>query len=285
MFKESYVKKLMKKYGYMQKVPCMNIHLKDYMALLNGSVPENTDFFRVSSVVSLPSLFYNFKLQTKDKSAYFCICTALGNTDGLWAFLELATIGQYKILYYESRQEGPVSILRIEHINSETLRFTLISNKWLEHEYHSGKQTIQVTWMEFHQGGYGVNLDVLIKKKDFIHAFYGELWNIFCGDGSIPVEPEVLSDKIAQDDSYIIKNYLLENNCIFNKDDVCCILVNIKNGNFKACTHNKTEKLFSHSYKIDSEDNIIYHKPPGYYYWKDKRYLTQKDWELGNAID
>jgi hypothetical protein len=140
MFKKDYQKELIDDYKYMQEIPCWNIDKENYLELLNASIPEKTDFLRVSSVVALPSIFYNFKLQTKKQCAYFCICAALGNTDDFWAFLELATIGKNKVLYYESEQEGPVSILRIEHINSEILRFTLVSNKWLEHEWNNEKR-------------------------------------------------------------------------------------------------------------------------------------------------
>ena len=128
---------LIKDNKFMLEIPSGNIKKEQYLSLLNNSTPEKTDFIRVSSVVSLPSNFYNFKLQTKNQCAYFCICTALGNTDQLWTFLELVSIGKDKVLYYESEQEGPVSILRIEHIDSEKLRFTLISNKWLEHKWQN----------------------------------------------------------------------------------------------------------------------------------------------------
>ncbi len=121
---------LIKQYEYMCKVPNRNIAKEHYLSLLNNYTPEKADFIRVSSVVALPSIFYNFKLQTKNQCAYFCIRSALGNTDELWAFMELATIGKDKVLYYESEQEGPVSILRIEYIDSKMLRFTLISNAW-----------------------------------------------------------------------------------------------------------------------------------------------------------
>lgn len=199
---------LIKQNEYMRKLPDWNIDKNQYLSLLNNSTPEKADFIRVSSVVSLPSLFYNFKLQTKTQCAYFCICSALGDTDQLWAFMELATIGKDKVLFFESEQEGPISILRIEHIDSGTLRFTLISNKWLEHKWHNKKKTVQVNWTIFPEGGYGVNLDIIINKKDFIYAFYLELWNIFSGTDSIEVEPYAASNKIAQADSEIIKNYL-----------------------------------------------------------------------------
>ena len=88
--------------------------------LIKNSTPSHEDFIRISSVVSLPSIFYNFKLQTKSKTAYFNICSALGNTDDLWTFLELVAIGKYNILYYESPQEGPNSTLRVEKIDEET---------------------------------------------------------------------------------------------------------------------------------------------------------------------
>ena len=45
--------------------------------LISNSTPTKENFIRISSVVSLPSIFYNFKLQTKSKTAYFCICSAL----------------------------------------------------------------------------------------------------------------------------------------------------------------------------------------------------------------
>lgn len=199
---------LIKQNEYMRKVPDGNIDKDQYLSLLNNSTPEKADFIRISSIVSLPSIFYNFKLQTKTQCAYFCICSALGDTDQFWAFMELATIGKDKVLYFESEQEGSVSILRIEHIDSKTLRFTLISNKWLEHKWHNKKETVQVNWTKFPEDEYGVNLDIIINKKDFIYAFYLELWNIFSGTDSIEVEPYAVSNKIAQADSEIIKNYL-----------------------------------------------------------------------------
>ena len=41
------------------------------------------------------------------------------------------------------------------------------------------------------------------------------------------------------------------------------------------------EYLFSCSYKCTSEPDLIFHKPPEYYCWQGKRYLTQKDWDMG----
>lgn len=408
---------LIKQNEYMRKVPDWNIDKEHYLSLLNNSTPEKTDFIRVSSVVALPSIFYNFKLQTKNQCAYFCICSALGDTDQLWAFMELATIGKDKVLYYESEQEGPVSILRIEHVDSETLRFTLISNEWLEHKWHNKKETVQVNWTKFPEGGYGINLDIIINKKDFIYAFYLELWNIFSGTDSIEVEPYTASNKIAQADSEIIKNYLgylpatkldkelydaiknnnkenimillrkganlnaiideedgdtifeeflnyycddtytrefnkrcpsedvsdeesdaieekmldfrsnlekeyleliklfisygartrsffpaiynfgrnienikylLDFNCVFDMDTLGFVSTDSQICETEDKFYTQIEKLFfeylfSCSYKLDSESDIIFHKPPEYYYWKGKKYETKKDWATGNG--
>lgn len=233
---------LIKDNKFMLEIPSGNIKKEQYLSLLNNSTPEKTDFIRVSSVVSLPSNFYNFKLQTKNQCAYFCICTALGNTDQLWTFLELVSIGKDKVLYYESEQEGPVSILRIEHIDSEKLRFTLISNKWLEHKWQNKKETVQVTRTEFKSKDYGVNLDIIIRKKDFIYAFYIEMWNIF-EESDYEDELCISPNKIVQADSEIIKKYLgyipaekidkelqeaIENN---NKESIINLLKNGANPN------------------------------------------------------
>ena len=65
-------------------------------------------------------------------------------------------LGKYNILYYESAQEGPNSTLRVERIDDENIRFTLVSNKWFEHFWNDDKRTVQVNWCKFKEGGYNV---------------------------------------------------------------------------------------------------------------------------------
>ena len=385
-------------------------------ALVNASIPTKENFIRISSVVSLPSIFYNFKLQTKSKTAYFCIRSALGNTDDLWKFLELVTIGKYNILYYESPQEGPNSTLRVEKIDNKNIRFTLVSNRWLEHFWNYEKRTVQVNWAKFPKGGYNVNLDIIINKREFIYAFWLELWEIFNGDGSVDTIPEAISADVARKDSEIIRKYLgfvpatqldkklhkaiednrietirnllmkganpnaiigkitndtifedflqtycdnvytnefsrrcpkediseeesdaiektmlgfrdnmendffkivklmvkygakttcffpaiynnnrnkdvitylLDNNCVFDMATIECVATDSQHEETPD-TYARMEKLyddylFSCSYKFDSKSDIIFHKPPEYYYWQGKKYETQNDWLTGNG--
>lgn len=384
--------------------------------LISNSTPTKENFIRISSVVSLPSIFYNFKLQTKSKTAYFCICSALGNTDALWKFLELVTLGKYDILYYESAQEGPNSTLRVERFDDENIRFTLVSNRWLEHFWNDDKRTVQVNWCKFKEGGYNVNLDIIINKKEFIYAFWLELSNIFNGEFSVDTIPEAASADIARKDSDIIRTYLgyvpatkldkklhkaiennsvetienllikganpnaiinedkdtifedflqtycdkvydeefhrrcpnedisdeesdaieetmvnfregvendffrlvkmfvkygakttsffpaiynfnrneevitylLDNNCIFDMETIGWVATDSQTGETEDKYYERMEKLFykylfSCSYKLDNEDDLIYHDPPEYYCWKEKRYETQKDWDDGNG--
>lgn len=379
--------------------------------LIKNSQPTEEKFIRVSSIVSLPDIFYNFKLRTKSKTAYFCICSALGNTDKLWNFLELVTLGKYNILYYESPQEGPNSTLRVEKIDEENIRFTLVSNKWLEHFWNLEKRTAQVNWANFPNGGYNVNLDIIINKKEFIYAFWLELFEIFNGDGYVDTIPEAGSADIARTDSEIIRKYLgyvpgkkidedlqkaiknnnkdkivsllktganpnaiineyqqtifedflqnyceniyeeeyrkrcsdeksdaieekmadfrdnlgkdffdivklmvkhgakttclfpaiynfnrdieiitylLDHNCVFDTDTVGFVstdsqILGIEDKYYKKLKKMFSKYLFSCSYKLDSEADIIFHDPPEYYYWQHKVYKTQKDWILNNG--
>ncbi len=76
--------------------------------------------------------------------------------------------------------------------------------------------------------------------------------------------------------------YLLAHNCVFDIDTLSFVIADSQlsetENNFYTQIHKLFfEYLFSSSYKLDSESDIIYHKPPEYYYWKGKQYETQKD--------
>lgn len=80
----------------------------------------------------------------------------------------------------------------------------------------------------------------------------------------------------------------VDHNCIFDMETIGWVATDSQHEEIPD-TYARMEKLysdylFSCSYKLDSESDIIFHKPPEYYYWKGKKYETKKDWAAGNGI-
>lgn len=173
--------------------------------LLNESIPKSEKFIRISCVYSLEHLFYNFKFKSSTQEAYTCICTALGNTDALWEFIEDICAPDFENKVFVSEQEGAESILLAQKIDDDKIRFTIINNKWMRHYWDNNKKDyvfeIQYTGNKKMQ----IVLDIILNRKDFVYTFYLNLYQIFYGSD---VASEASSAKKAQTDSDIIKDYL-----------------------------------------------------------------------------
>lgn len=172
---------------------------------LNKSVPIEEKFIRISCVYSLKHLFYNFKFKTPNQEAYTCICTALGNTDNLWKFIEYICSDNFDNTTFLSEQEGPESILLAQKINNEKIRFTIFNDRWMKHYWDEEFEDYKFEAQHTTNYNMEIVLDVILNKKDFIYTFYLELYSIFYGSN---VESGAFMYDKAQTDSEIIKNYL-----------------------------------------------------------------------------
>lgn len=178
--------------------------LENYEFLLKKSTPIEEKFIRISSVYSLEHLFYNFKFKTSTQETFMCICTALGNTDDLWKFLENICDKNFENSIFISEQEGPESILIAQKIDDTNIRFTIINDRWMKHNWN--KETKNYKFEAQHTKEYDMEIvfDIILSKKDFIYTFYLELYDIFYGTD---IEAGAALGK-AQTDSETIKNYL-----------------------------------------------------------------------------
>ena len=173
--------------------------------LLNKSIPKEEKFIRISCIYSLENLFYNFKFKTPEQETYTCICTALGNTDDLWEFIEDICADNFDNSAFKSEQEGPESILLAQRVDSEKIRFTIFNDRWMKHYWNNEKKEYVFEARHTDDENLQIVLDVILNRKDFIYTFYLNLYQIFYGS---EVEPEAASAEKAQTDSNIIKEYL-----------------------------------------------------------------------------
>lgn len=176
-----------------------------FIELLDKSIPKEEKFIRVSCLYSLEHLFYNFKFKTPEQEAYTCICTAIGNTDDLWQFVEDICADDFDNTAFLSAQEGPESILLAQKIDNEKIRFTIFNDRWMKHYWDKKKVDFAFEAQHTKDKSMQIVLDVILNRKDFIYAFYLDLYQIFYGSD---IAPEAASEKKAQTDSDIIKQYL-----------------------------------------------------------------------------
>lgn len=163
-----------------------------FIELLDKSIPKEEKFIRVSCLYSLEHLFYNFKFKTPEQEAYTCICTAIGNTDDLWQFVEDICADDFDNTAFLSAQEGPESILLAQKIDNEKIRFTIFNDRWMKHYWDKKKVDFAFEAQHTKDKSMQIVLDVILNRKDFIYAFYLDLYQIFYGSD---IAPEAASEK------------------------------------------------------------------------------------------
>lgn len=186
-------------------------HIDHCYKELDNSVPVHEDLIRISCDCCLPEMFYNFRFRTSNQLAYFYLCTALGDINDVWKFLETICNGE-KFCFYMSEQEGPFALLIAKCIDDENIRLTLLNYDWYETEYNHEKRTPEFYRKRHKDKRQHVNFDAILNKKNFVYTFYICLQTIFDKDdpchGKNKILHSVTSEEEAQRDSETIKKYL-----------------------------------------------------------------------------
>ena len=182
-----------------------------YYQEIKESIPVKENFIRINCVCCFPEMFYNFRMRTSMQLGFFHLCTALGDINDVWKFLEDISQGQ-TFSAYLSEQEGPVSLLIAKSIDEENIRLTLFNFNWYEEEFNHNSRKTELYFCQHKDNSPHVNFDVILNKKNFIYTFYICLRTIFDEDNPShegeKITHNVTSDEPAQRDSDIIKTYL-----------------------------------------------------------------------------
>lgn len=163
-----------------------------------------TKSFEVSCIYNI-SNFYNFEMLVNKKKSYLSIILPLGELNLLWTFLEKLSNNIYDSINMEL--EGPEQFLYAFKTNDNNLiRLIHISNGWFANIRNKNNQLIEVQQV-LSADKYIVHFDIIINKKQFILAFYKELFTIFY-DKQIRKYDEVGQKIITE--SKILREYFQE---------------------------------------------------------------------------
>lgn len=166
--------------------------------------PTQTKSFEVSCIYNI-SNFYNFEMLVNKKKSYLSIILPLGELNLLWTFLEKLSNNIYDSINMEL--EGPEQFLYAFKTNDNNLiRLIHISNGWFANIRNKNNQLIEVQQV-LSADKYIVHFDIIINKKQFILAFYKELFTMFY-DKQIRKYDEVGQKIITE--SKILREYFQE---------------------------------------------------------------------------
>lgn len=171
------------------------------------SIPENVDYFHISSCSDKFNFGLNFKIETKSQIAYFgLVNTSMSDSNKIWQFVE-SLCEDCNITSFFIDEEGCGPTICTEDIGNGKIRLTIITNIWKEFNFDKELEILKTKVFKKHD--YRIQFDAIINRKDFIYQMYLELLYAFSEDNYEKGHGDGVSTWLKMTtDSKKIKKYL-----------------------------------------------------------------------------